>query len=500
MGDARRDKQWAGQRRPWLWIGLCAAAWAALSTGVWMAVRAAGARRLETELAALRSAGQPCWPSDFGVATKPVGVRTVEAWLSQLDEAALREPEVPAAAAAFAYGAPSLSMVVRAGMAPPAPRPVPAPGPIAREVQADPACATVVEQLGGDPELLSEWLESILDDPLALRGGSSCAVLALDTRASSSGVLELAEAACTLRPADTAAWFEEMERVDEPLVPRFAHPASFAVAALAERALARALSGEQDAAISALDSALCACDSIAELHWEQAYEQWRQCELRLLEAIGRCLSFVDPGRGLGKVEAHLAGLDARSRYLASLDGDRALSLRVYERHRAGKTTGILALDRDGLRAPPVLTSPLLLHETADLLADFRTYREWSARPPHAAGPLPRPQENSLFSGAVLSPWLESRWSGEGHPWGDVEARAALVRLAITARRDGAAAASAAAATFVDPFSGSPLRTRVEGNGTLVIWSVGADGRDDGGAPRSAGAMTSADVWMRVIPR
>jgi hypothetical protein len=341
---------------------------------------------------------------------------------------------------------------------------------------------------------------SIQDDPLALREESACAVVALDARVAACGVLELAEGACALPPTDSAAWFAALERAEQPAVATSAHPTMFAVEVLAERALARALSGEQDAALAALNSTLCACDAIGELHWGPAYVYWRQCELRALEAAGRCLSFLDPGRGFERIEAHLTQLDALSRYLASLDGDRALAMRAYERYRADETTGVSALDDDGLRAPPTLTSPMLLHEQADLLADFRAYRDWSARAPHAAGPLPPPRESALVSSALLSPWFARRWNLEGHPWGDVAARAALLRVAIVARRDGAAAATSAAAALVDPFSGRALRTRLEADGTLAIWSVGTDGRDDGGPPRSAGTLPGPDLWMRVIPR
>ena len=86
----------------------------------------------------------------------------------------------------------------------------------------------------------------------------------------------------------------------------------------------------------------------------------------------------------------------------------------------------------------------------------------------------------------------------------VDARHGLARLAL-------AAASSRAATGVlperldelvptylsvvptDPFSGAPLRSRRDGK-TLILYSVGPDGRDDGAAARSD------DVTMRVSDR
>ncbi len=50
---------------------------------------------------------------------------------------------------------------------------------------------------------------------------------------------------------------------------------------------------------------------------------------------------------------------------------------------------------------------------------------------------------------------------------------------------------------VDPFTGVPLRYRVDDGGRAVtIWSVGPDGRDDGGGPRTEGVD---DVSVRLAP-
>src|SRR5262249_41084347 len=63
---------------------------------------------------------------------------------------------------------------------------------------------------------------------------------------------------------------------------------------------------------------------------------------------------------------------------------------------------------------------------------------------------------------------------------ELEAQILLARAALAGRRTGAEAGARIATDSIDPFSGQPLRSRVEPDGTLVLWSVGGDRVDDGG--------------------
>ena len=47
----------------------------------------------------------------------------------------------------------------------------------------------------------------------------------------------------------------------------------------------------------------------------------------------------------------------------------------------------------------------------------------------------------------------------------------------------------------DPFGAGPLRGRLEEDGVLVLWSVGPDGEDDGGATE----LPHDDVAVAVQP-
>lgn len=51
-----------------------------------------------------------------------------------------------------------------------------------------------------------------------------------------------------------------------------------------------------------------------------------------------------------------------------------------------------------------------------------------------------------------------------------------------------------AAELVDPWSGQPLRYQLNADGTFTLYSVGEDGRDDGGDPVSATVTNAPSLW------
>jgi hypothetical protein len=51
-----------------------------------------------------------------------------------------------------------------------------------------------------------------------------------------------------------------------------------------------------------------------------------------------------------------------------------------------------------------------------------------------------------------------------------------------------------AAELVDPWSGRPLHYQLNADGTFTLYSVGADGRDDGGDPASVQATNAPSLW------
>ena len=103
---------------------------------------------------------------------------------------------------------------------------------------------------------------------------------------------------------------------------------------------------------------------------------------------------------------------------------------------------------------------------------------------------------------VLAPMMLPDFEMESHPWAELETRRRLCRLALIARRDGFEAAQAACAASLDPFDDQPLKSRVDPDGTLVLWSVGPDGTDQGaprGGPLTWG-RTSVDIALALPAR
>ncbi len=65
----------------------------------------------------------------------------------------------------------------------------------------------------------------------------------------------------------------------------------------------------------------------------------------------------------------------------------------------------------------------------------------------------------------------------------IDVKIAFARAALINHRDGTEAARAWLATQIDPYDGKPLRSRVEANGVLVLWSIGRDLQDDEEPPK-----------------
>ena len=79
----------------------------------------------------------------------------------------------------------------------------------------------------------------------------------------------------------------------------------------------------------------------------------------------------------------------------------------------------------------------------------------------------------------------------------LEAEMSLARAALTAYREGSEAGARAAASSTDPFSGGPLRTRIDPNGVLVLWSAGDNLVDDGGDSGDGSRGPPKDLVWRV---
>jgi hypothetical protein len=85
-------------------------------------------------------------------------------------------------------------------------------------------------------------------------------------------------------------------------------------------------------------------------------------------------------------------------------------------------------------------------------------------------------KNLCIVSVMLVPPIDQYLEGAN----ETRAHIALARAVLLARREGAEAAIAFASATPDPFRDAPLQSRIDEDGVLVLWSVGADFVDHGG--------------------
>ncbi|MBL8861658.1 MAG: hypothetical protein JNK02_06560 [Planctomycetes bacterium] len=210
-----------------------------------------------------------------------------------------------------------------------------------------------------------------------------------------------------------------------------------------------------------------------------------EVESRLLAALEFALSAVPEDLDLSKIEDELAALRPRERLVRAMEGERALGNRAFE------------LLRQGARPTWVDGGswlPIALIAAHDQAAFLRAWREQIGRAGCAAyqrEPPARPGWSDRQLAPITALLVRTDFAGAVDA---LEARLALARAALVARRGGAQALLEHVARSADPYDGRPLRVGFADSGVVVLWSVGADGRDDGGLDEAR------DVVWRFKPR
>jgi hypothetical protein len=208
------------------------------------------------------------------------------------------------------------------------------------------------------------------------------------------------------------------------------------------------------------------------------------------------------GSDLTAIEQALDELEPRAHQLSAFLGERAFVNRLYDLARRD----MHALDGlelvSSFRARVVRAA--LDHDQADYLEEWALAVHASRRPPwdpawrFLEGDVlmePRPlRYYNLISLMILPPAHRSgEWTAK------FEARCLLTRAAMLARREGVQAAGAWIAAQTDPFTGRPLRWRLDEDGLMVLWSAGPNRVDDGGTI-AHGEWPPLDEVVRVRPR
>jgi hypothetical protein len=477
--QATHKPTWFGARRPWLWLGVTLAAWVIFALAGWALLELGSRSHLEAER---------------GVA--PAGARLPAAAATELDplatwvlgfvDRALPESHFPSYWPLDPTEPPDLSTRSRSapwgavthGLAIPYGYNVPS-------VTLPAECESLRAEIEGLSFQVESWLDATLNDPARIEVAPACVLQLLAERSGSEELRERALRARDLPVADSDAWLARMVAADRGAPEPALHPIPTIAGNLAALAALRALESDADAARGALDALLRLCESLAELRWLAGFQVWAESESIALRGLGACLAISPALVDTDRVERHLVAIQAASRLPAILSVQWALCDRSFERAWQGKSLGIESLDA---YLPHLqLTGPLFRHEQADALASWRRAAAWSAEPAETRGGIPAYERSWIATDELGSQVLGAPTALGESRLEEIEDRIVLLRLALTAHRDGTAAALAAGAT-----------TRARGRSNPPLASVRVDGVLEVSYPDSGASLGSTSAPARVV--
>ena len=485
-------------RRPrWRTLAILLVTWLVLAVVGAFVTHAIGKRRLSTALDRIRAQGEPVLPSDItsAEARSSAGESGAEATAVWIERIGARDGDQEQYTAVR-----SVTHVFGGGI-----RLMPThlsakPDEVLARLKTIPECAAQLALVSDDvAEFWKTGDERLLGYGELTPETSTCFQLAsracveLNDADSVAATLE----ACRVEPVRAERTFAVMELQDSPLY-LFPEALRYVAASLTARDVARAeaWAGNVPECLAALEAGLCAARTIEDLASLEAFETWRSVLVGALSSIDVCLQRLPPDADTNRLIAVLATIDARARARAALVRTRALSNRAFARAAEGRPCGDRQLDEQ-----PFFTRWLALavlpHQQASQLAAFDAVltefdARWSTWPHSVNQNFFFGPRGLLSSDAVpvVGPLLADA--------GELDARARLTRLALIARKAGAAVAQSAIESALDPFDGHPLRSRVAGN-QLVLWSIGRDGVDQGGVckPVACDSHWPDDLVVRV---
>lgn len=427
------DRERAGRRSKRAWL-IALTALALIAALLVAGAILSGVGRRERALARIRERGEPVRPSELASGSLSAGGDALE-WMRGVD--ALLEEEDP-------------------------------------ERIASEACPERLEQLGEAYELV-EQLEGAVWD----------AARADDLDACERAFLErsLADRSEALASAAGVAQHGRLELAPlldaKPVLSGVADlPLGGAIHAsqlLGADAVLAATEGDTARAIARLGELFDAADTLAELPFVLAWDARVWCLNRAASATVRVATILPDRSDLGAIDVRLAEIDPAAELRRAFAGDRALGIDVYEELR-GEAEVDLPLGQVGTLRRAAFRL-LLAHDEADYLEQMeRAIEACERRPPPAEATAWKPRFYSCVSAMLLI-----RWEERARRSATLEARLALARAVLLARRAGAHEAIEWTRAQRDPLDGKPLRARLDDAGVLWLWSVGEDGVDQGGA-------------------
>jgi hypothetical protein len=281
---------------------------------------------------------------------------------------------------------------------------------------------------------------------------------------------------CVGDPVDFGAVVGEWVRNDpskEPWPDAHTEPVRLAARYLENSAVDLALENRGEEAVSRWRAALHGLKTIERGPWLMKFAEWHRSELEALDGLRAILQCVPAGLDVHDLEAELDPETPRRNLIQAIRGERAFMNRMFAR---------FAMRHSGTGGVQLPWEPLRHFAwTAYIHRDQASYLELiqgvieGAKSPYWTW---KEQEgrNQLFSRIDRSiPWSSAFamiLTGVIEGTAKVEAELLLARAALAAYRGGADAGVRVAGSSTDPFSGQPIQSRVESNGTLVLSSAG----------------------------
>lgn len=335
---------------------------------------------------------------------------------------------------------------------------------------------------------LDDWNEIRLRDLPRPEDVTPCELVAIEAAMElSPQCLEHALLASDLGPVDVRGELERMKAGtpdgELEIFPRHGTGAILGVKHLSNAAVIASLEGDPDEALHLLEVAF----HTAGLWRGQPHLIGHVQYHCLVDIAGQRLERILPDlpedADLTKIEAFYEAFDPRADLRQALVGERAFINRIFQQLRDGE----FAVDELGGRPRGHAFEWFALDFMVDV--NQTEYLElMDLVLAECAKPRFDPTEKA---DAVVRERLEGTWNtlftSEFVPKVSNQHTAALAAevsrdlalTAILAHREGLEAARAELAGRIDPFFGAAYHTRVESDGTFVMWSVGYDGEDDG---------------------
>jgi hypothetical protein len=359
-------------------------------------------------------------------------------------------------------------------------------------------------------------VDARLADPRHARGLAECdRRLVLARAATAEPVLESARAVCSARPESS----ERVCRAWEPsdgIGPDVVHSAvlvGHAVQVLSDVAIARALEGRMEEAQELLGLAFRGANLMRDWPWYAAFSAWQFAIWNALDGLQTSMPALPVDVDLTEVERELESLDVEGQMRRAFIGERAFGNEMYAALRDGRLAGSDGSTVMPIRGPTdIFVWSWIGHDRAFYLERMGQGIAWASRTladvvdEMAAA---RTEMESSFPGrhsllaVMLIPSMDRTIQSAAH----LRARVHLARAAIQARWNGTEAGVHAVSALPDPFRAGSLQSRIEADGTLVLWSIGQDFVDNRGTDDSLEEggvhdeqVDSADIVWRVTPR